>query len=76
MKERLSELDGVISVEEVFLIPLISRFDERYIVTFSQPLDWEHPEKGSFPQRVEVSLKEGAAITGMDTEGSMTISHT
>ena len=69
IKQRLSELDGVTSVEKIWLVPFISKFDERYIVTFSQPLDWEHPEKGSFPQRVEVSLKKGSDITAMDTEG-------
>ena len=69
IEQRLSELDGVISVEKIWLVPFVSKFDERYIVTFSQPLDWEHPEKGSFPQRVEVSLKKGSDITAMDTEG-------
>lgn len=69
MEQRLSELDGVISVEKIGLIPFISKFDERYIVTFSQPLDWEHPEKGSFLQRVEVSLKKGSEIAAMETEG-------
>ena len=71
MEQRLAELDGVTSVEKVWLLPFISKFDERYIVTFSQPLDWEHPEKGSFPQRVEVSLKKGSEIAAMDTEGTL-----
>ena len=39
MEQRLAELDGVTSVEKVWLLPFISKFDERYIVTFSQPLD-------------------------------------
>ena len=69
MKQRLLELDGVISVEKKWMIPFISKFDERYIVTFSQPLDWAHPEKGSFPQRVEVSLMKDSEIAAMDTEG-------
>ena len=38
-------------------------------MVFEQPLDWAHPEKGVFPQRVEIGLKADAQITVMETNG-------
>jgi len=53
--DRLKTLEGVSSVERIWQIMPI--FEEKYLVTFTQPLDWEDPSKGTFEQRVEIGYK-------------------
>ena len=70
-KERIAELealDGVIKVKEIWTAPMYP-YKEKYMLTFEQPLDWSDPSKGSFPQRVEVSINNNPRITVMETEG-------
>ena len=67
--ETLSRAEGVLSVETIPPDASEPFFSEKYLVVFEQPLDWEHPEKGVFPQRVEIGLKAGAALTVMETNG-------
>lgn len=67
--ERLSQVEGVLSVEPIPLNASAQFFSEKYLVVFEQPLDWDHPEKGVFPQRVEIGLKEDAQTTVLETNG-------
>ena len=70
-KERMAELmalDGVIEVKELWT-PTKYNFAEKYMVIFEQPLDWSDPSKGTFPQRVVVSINNNPRITVMETEG-------
>ena len=70
-KERIAEfeaLDGVIEVKEIWTAPMYP-FKEKYMITFEQPLDWSDFSKGTFPQRVEVSINNNPRITVMETEG-------
>ncbi len=70
-KERIAEfeaLDGVIEVKEIWTAPMYP-FKEKYMITFEQPLDWSDFSKGTFPQRVEVSININPRITVMETEG-------
>ena len=53
-QEKLSQVEGVISVEAIPLDASAQFFEEKYLVTFEQPLDWSDPDAGSFPQRVEI----------------------
>ena len=64
---QLKAIDGVTSVKEISQFSGI--FDEKYIVTFEQPLDWSNPSVGTFPQRVEVAVNNDADINVMDTDG-------
>lgn len=68
--EKLSQVEGVLSVEEIPLNASAQFFSEKYLVVFEQPLDWEHPEKGVFPQRVEIGLRADAQATVLATNGS------
>ena len=65
---RLKAADGVVSVEKIE-ITTSQAFSEKYLVTFEQPLDWNDPSKGTFPQRVEIGLREGAAYNVLETNG-------
>ena len=70
-KERIAEfeaLDSVTEVKEIWTAPMYP-FSEKYMMTFEQPLDWSDPSKGTFPQRVEVSINSNPRITVMETEG-------
>ena len=58
--ERLLEVDGVISVERIEQEEQI--FDEKYILTLQQPIDWSDPESEFFPQRVEIGYQSGSSI--------------
>lgn len=69
MKETLEALDGVSKVETVPIIEGHNFFQQKYIVTFDQPLDWKDPSKGTFPQRVEVGLSDSAEINVLETNG-------
>ncbi len=68
-KEKLLNVNGVIGVEEVIQDASEPFFGEKYIVTFEQPLDWSNPDNGSFPQRVEIGLHDGAGYNVMETNG-------
>lgn len=46
--DRLMRISGVRSVEQVDK----GFFAERYIIMFEQPLDHQHPDRGSFEQRI------------------------
>ena len=52
LQERIKALPDIVSVEKMEQNPF---FSEAYIVNIKQPIDHQHPEKGSFPQRVFVS---------------------
>ena len=68
-QDILSGLDGVSSVVEIPLDAEGQTFDEKYLVTFEQPLDWKDPEAGIFPQRVLISLRKDASVNVIGTEG-------
>lgn len=67
--EKLSQAEGVLSVEAIPLNASAQFFSEKYLVVFEQPLDWERPEKGVFPQRVEIGLRTAAQATVLETNG-------
>lgn len=70
MYKKLSSIDGVISVEKVDLEKKYgSSISSKYLVTFSQPIDWNNPEAGSFPQRVEIGITEKANVNIFETDG-------
>ena len=50
--ERIKALPDIVSVEKMDQNPF---FSEAFVVNVKQPIDHQHPEKGSFPQRVFVS---------------------
>lgn len=63
--QKLCTLKGVITVDS-----LPSDYSsEKYVVTIRQPLDHKHPEKGSFTQRVVISLEGFDRPTVLVTEG-------
>ncbi|HJJ48108.1 MAG TPA: S28 family serine protease [Methanocorpusculum sp.] len=65
LEEKLTGLDNVISVEK-----LNSNGAEKYLVTYSVPLDWNNPSLGSMPLRVEIMPREGGSeYTVVQTEG-------
>ena len=69
-KERIRqfyEIEGISGVKKVWQIPYF--YSEKYILTFDQPLDWENPSLGTFPQRVEVAIRKDAPVTLMETDG-------
>lgn len=68
-QEKLSQVEGVISVEPIPLDASAQFFEEKYLVTFEQPLDWSDPDAGSFPQRVEVGLRGDAPYVVLETGG-------
>ena len=68
-QEKLSQVEGVISVEAIPLDASAQFFEEKYLVTFEQPLDWSDPDAGSFPQRVEIGLRGEAQYVVMETGG-------
>ncbi len=69
MQERLSKLDGVVKVEKLDLVPAFQQINAKYMVYFEQPLDWDHPEKGTFVQRVEVGIRNNAEVNAFHTNG-------
>jgi len=52
LQERILALPDIISVEKM---EQNSFFSEAYVVSIKQPIDHQHPERGSFPQRVFLS---------------------
>ncbi|MBQ7561667.1 MAG: hypothetical protein IJS99_07540 [Synergistaceae bacterium] len=55
LKNMLETLDGVVSIQEITQENKI--FDEKYIITFEQPLDWDGASDLYFTQRVEIGFK-------------------
>ena len=66
--QALAELDGVTNVEPIDT-SASKVFAEKYLVTFEQPLDHKDPSAGTFPQRVEVGIIDGAKANVMNTDG-------
>lgn len=53
--DELANIDGVTKVERI--TQKVPVFDEKYLVTFEQPIDWDDPSKGTFEQRVEIGYQ-------------------
>jgi len=53
--DKLRSIEGVSSVERIWQFR--PTFQEKYLVTFTQPLDWEDQSKGTFEQRVEIGYQ-------------------
>ena len=68
-QERLSQVEGVTRVDAIPLDPTAQFFEEKYLVIFEQPLDWNDPDAGSFPQRVEIGLRKDAPLAVLETNG-------
>ena len=65
LQQKLSQISAMTETR-----PLEStRFSEKYVTYFNQPLDHDHPEKGSFRQRVIVSHVGFDRPTVIVTEG-------
>lgn len=65
LQQKLGQISAITETR-----PLEStRFSEKYVTYFSQPLDHRHPEKGSFRQRVIVSHVGFDRPTVLVTEG-------
>ena len=66
---KLLALKGVRSVLSLKLDKTNEYFEKKYIVIFNQPLDWNNPSKGTFPQRVEIGIRKDAKVNAMQTNG-------
>lgn len=65
LKQNLSRISAITDIR-----PLEStEFTEKYVASFTQPLDHRHPEKGSFQQRVIVAHAGFDRPTVIVTEG-------
>ena len=65
LQEKLSKISAITETK-----PLEStKFSEKYVTYFTQPLDHRHPEKGSFRQRVIVAHAGFDRPTLIITEG-------
>ena len=42
---------------------------EKYVITLEQPRDWHDPTAGSFDQRVEIGIVNGASCNVFEVEG-------
>ena len=62
---RLSALEGITEVKKIES----DVFNEKYVIKVRQPLDHQHPEKGSFTQRVIISHAGYDRPTVLITEG-------
>lgn len=72
LADRLAALDGVVSVTPIEVTEYhkpSNRFQERYLVKFEQPIDWKHPELGTFTQRVFLGYAKNADVTCYNTGG-------
>ena len=56
-KDDLLTLGGVLSIDEIVQSGDSKPFAEKYLVTFTQYLDWKNPNLGTFTQRVEIGFK-------------------
>ena len=50
LEQRISKIPAIKEIRSLET----SEFQEKYVTYFTQPLDHQHPEKGSFRQRVIV----------------------
>lgn len=66
-RERLSELEGVVSVDEIVQSGEV--FPEKYVVWFEQPIDWRSPDVGSFLQRAEIGFMGFDAVNVVNVDG-------
>ena len=66
--QAIAALDGVVSVEPID-VSNSKAFTDKFVVTIEQPLDHSNPSAGTFPQRVEIGLVDGARANIMETEG-------
>lgn len=64
--EQLTKSEEVVDIQ-----PLVAHsfFSESYQLMIRQPLDHDHPDRGSFLQRVFVSVREPSAPVVLVTEG-------
>ena len=65
---ELSAMDGVSDVKEIWHVPF-SFISEKYVVTYQQPLDWNNPSAGKFPQRVIVNVRKNSKVSVLETDG-------
>jgi len=56
-KDDLLKLNGVVSVDDIVQSGDSKPFAEKYIVTFTQYINWNNPDLGTFTQRVEIGFK-------------------
>lgn len=68
LETRLAALDGVKRVEAVD-VSRSQAYVEKYVITLEQPLDWHDPTAGSFDQRVEIGIVNGASCNVFEVEG-------
>ena len=66
-RERLSELPGVVSVDEIVQSGEV--FAEKYVVWFEQPIDWQSPDIGTFWQRAEIGFMGWDAVNVVNVGG-------
>ncbi len=67
---RLQAIEGVTKVEKVEMDKRYeSCLKDKYLVTFTQPVDWDNPEAGTFSQRVEIGITDRADVNFLETEG-------
>jgi len=66
LEDRIKSLPGIISVEKMEHNQF---FTESLIIMVKQPLDHQHPEQGTFPQRVILSNLAFNAPVVFITEG-------
>lgn len=65
--------DQLASLKDVTSVSVIEQdspvFAEKYLMTFTQPIDWENPELGTFEQRVEVGFNSADKNTVFQVGG-------
>lgn len=65
--DLLASLQGVTSVSVIEQQSPV--FAEKYLITFTQPIDWEQPELGTFEQRVEIGFNGADRYTVFQVGG-------
>lgn len=65
--DSLKAIDGVTSVKRV--VQLMGTYDEKYMITFTEPIDWDDPSKGTFEQRVLVGYNRNSDVNVYDIGG-------
>ena len=74
MEEKLNNLDRVGSVKKFEPMPydapnVSSTFKEKYVVMFDLPLDWNNPDKGTFPLRTVFTYVDDNASNAFVCDG-------
>lgn len=68
--KRLWAIEGVTGVEKLsFERTHEGCIQDKYLVTFEQPIDWKNPELGTFSQRVEIGITDKATVNLMHLDG-------